>query len=393
MKQSMARMTILGAAAAIFSCLFVLSFGYAQHAPRPHGVRIDVVAPPGNVEQVRHSLDDAAPGYFDVRPVPTETLARQHLQHMSTSGALVERPGAQPWILTAGAEGVPLQQAVSKALGNVARGQGDEPMMVDVVPLPDGDRAGLSVFALELGLLVPAVIGAIAFFLMGARTRIWVRVIGAVVYAALASALVWVSLDVILGALTGAPWALLGDAAMISGAFVLSVVALHSLFGLKGTAVAAIALFVVGNAVNGVAVPTSMLPDGYRQIAPWMPNNAAVNLVRSDMYFDGHGQGGPLLTLALWFGVAVVIVAAADLVHLRLRHATPASVPEVYATSLVDYLRSPRPHAHRRTPATSDPSTMSEPPLDADSVRIAIGETDRTPAVVVTLAIPVGEGQ
>src|SRR5215471_11931194 len=41
---AMRRMVVLGMAAGVFSCLLVLSFGYAQHSPRPHGVRIDVVA-------------------------------------------------------------------------------------------------------------------------------------------------------------------------------------------------------------------------------------------------------------------------------------------------------------------------------------------------------------
>jgi hypothetical protein len=137
----------------------------------------------------------------------------------------------------------------------------------------------------------------------------------------LAAALATLMLDAGLGALTGAPWALFGDAVIISGAFVVSVIALNCLFGAAGTAIAAGTLFVVGNAINGVAVPTSMLPNVYRQIAPWMPNNAAVHLVRSDVYFDGHGQGGPLLTLTIWLGAGLLIIAASDLVACRLRKA------------------------------------------------------------------------
>ncbi|HZC70595.1 MAG TPA: hypothetical protein VE442_07875 [Jatrophihabitans sp.] len=394
-------MTILGAAAAAFSCLFVLSFGYAQHAPHPHDVRIDVVAPTGVAEQVRHSLDAAAPGGFDVRPVATETRARQHLEHMTTSGALVEAPGGEVRLLTASAAGLPLQQAVTNALSSVAHAQGHDPQLVDVVPLPDGDRGGISSFALELGLLVPAVVGAIGFFLMGRRARIWIRVAGAVAYAVLAAALATVMLDAALGALTGAPWALFGDAVMISGAFVLTVVALHCLFGLPGTALAAGALFVVGNAINGVAVPTSMLPDVYRQIAPWVPNNAAVHLVRSDTYFDGHDQGGPLLTLTIWLAAAVLIVAATDLVHAKLRRGMPVSAQEIYATPLLANLRrrrdparpSSQPPAVPNNAAAEVPSIPDAPPASPDSVRVEVGETSRTPAVVVTVAMSAGERQ
>jgi hypothetical protein len=412
-------MTVVGAAAAVFSCLFVLSFGYAQHAPRPHDVRVDVVGRTGVEERVRLALDDAAPGAYDVRPAATETEARTHLQHMTTSGALVERADGDVEVLTAGAGGVPLQQAVERSLGAVAVAQGHHVAVVDVVPLPDDDRAGLSTFALDLGLLVPALVGAMGIFIAGRRTRIWTRVVGALVYAVLAAALAVVMLDPVLGALTGAPWALFGDAVMIAGAFVLAVVALQSLFGLPGTALAVATLVIVGNATNGVAVPTGMLPGGYRQIAPWLPNNAGVHLVRSDVYFDGHGQSGPLLTLAIWLGVAILVVATSDLVHLRMRRATPAPASAIHAGSLVAHLRarhSSEPSGAHRTrspetpverPLPSDavartqrevaPRRLSRPDARADrsavaeSVQIEIGGTDRTPPIAITVGITTRE--
>jgi hypothetical protein len=220
-------------------------------------------------------------------------------------------------LLTAGAGGGPLQQAVIEALGAVAHAQARPVQLVDVVALPDGDRAGIGSFAFELGLLVPAVVGATGFFLIGRRSPIWIRVLGALTYAVLAAVLATLMLDAGLGALTGAPWALLGDAVLAAATFVLSVVALNSLFGLPGTGIAAGVLFVVGNAVNGAAIPTSMLPGGYRQVAPWLPNNAAVHLARSDLYFDGHGQGGPLLTLVIWLAAAVLVIAVSDAVRRR----------------------------------------------------------------------------
>jgi hypothetical protein len=408
------RMTILGVAAALFSCLFVLSFGYAQHAPRPHDVRIDVVGSEAVAQQIRASLGHALAGGFDVRGVSSEAAARSHLEHMTTNGAVLPAPGGGLRVLTASAAGRPLQQAVIEALSNVARAHGEQLQLTDVVPLPDGDRAGLATFALELGLLVPAVIGAIGFYLMGRRARIWFRVVGAVVYAVLAAVLAGLMLDAVLGALTGSPWALFGDAVLIAGAFVLSVAALHSLMGLPGTALAAGALFVFGNAVNGIAVPTPMLPDVYREIAPWLPNNAAVYLVRSDLYFDGHGQGGPLLTLGIWLGVAALVLVVADLFHLRLRRAASGAAQAAYATPLLAHLRGrnraatpvapvddadePAVATHAAdepavaTHAADEPAVATyaaddQPAAPRRPVRIEIGETDTTPVVVVTVGI------
>lgn len=315
------RMVGLGIASAIFSCLFVLSFGYAQHSPRPHDVRIDVVGDPGLARTVQHALDRAVPGGFDTHEVASEAQARHDLRDMAAAGALISQAPGSTVALTAGALGVPLQQAVKAALGNVTSAQRRPARFVDVVPLPRGDQAGLAPFALELGLLVPALIGAVGFFLVARGRTGWLRVVGAVAYSVVAGVLGALMLDATLGALVDAPWALLGDAVLVAAAVALSVVALHSVFGFPGTALAAGIFFVVGNAVNGSAVPTSMLPGGYRELAPWLPNNAAIHLVRSDVYFGGHGQGGPILTLALWALVSLAVVAVADSVRARTRRA------------------------------------------------------------------------
>lgn len=350
------RMIALGIAAAVLSCLFVLSFGYAQHSPRPHGVRIDVVAPAGVAEQVAAALGHAAPGGFMVRPVTDVASARRRLREMRSDGALVERGSRPALVLTAGAAGVPLQQVINRALTSVASAQGRVARPVDVVPLSAHDRAGLSAFDLELGLLVPAMFAAVGLFLLGRRARLWVRVAGAAAYAVVAGAFAVVVLDAALGALTGAPWALFGDAAMVAGTLVMTIVALHCLLGLQGTAIATGALFIVGNAINGAAVPTRLLPGGYRQIAPWWPNNAAVYLVRSEQYFGGHGQSQPLTTLTVWLAAALVVIAVTDLVHLRARRAEPQRAAEIYGHSLIGSARARSRHQRADEPTVMLPS-------------------------------------
>ena len=158
----------------------------------------------------------------------------------------------------------------------------------------------------------------------------------------LASAFGVLVLDACLGALTGSPWTLMATGTLVAAAFVLTVAALHALFGLPGTAVAAGALLVVGNAVNGSTVPIALLPDGYRQLAPWLPNAAAVHAFRSDVYFHEHGMAQPLLALTLWVTGALIVIAVADLQHLRRRRVEPASHEQIHSTSLLGYYREQR---------------------------------------------------
>jgi hypothetical protein len=336
------RMIALTLGASLFSFLFILSYGYAIHAPRPHQVRIDVLAPVATVDAVRSGLRTAEPGGFDVRPSPDAPTARRDVEQGTAAGALIVTAGTTEQILVASAGGVSLEQLVTSALSAQAHTRNQAVRVVDVVPLPAGDHAGQSSFVFEIGLLIPGVIGSVGFYLLGRRARLWVRVAAAAGYALLASALGVLVLDGWLGALTGSPWTLMATGTLVAAAFVLTVAALHAVFGLPGTAVAAGVLLVFGNAVNGSTVPIAMLPAGYRQLAPWLPNAAAVHAFRADVYFHQHGMGQPLLALALWVSAALIVIAIADSRHVVRRRLEPTRHAQIHSTSILQQLRERR---------------------------------------------------
>jgi hypothetical protein len=326
--------------AALFSFVFMLSYGYAIHSPRPHGVRIDVVAPAATVASVRTRLAAAMPGGFDVRSRDDASAARRDVADTSASGAMVVPASGPIEVFTAGAGGVSIQQTVDNALAVVAHTQGRAVRDLDVVPLPIGDRVGQTSFVYEFGLLIPGVIGSVGFYLLGRRVRLWLRVGAAIGYAALASAFGVLVLDVCLGALTGSPWMLMATGTFVAAAFLLTMAAVHALFGLPGTALGAVALLVIGNAVNGSTVPIPLLPDGYRAVAPWMPNGAAVAVFRDSVYFSGHGMYQPLLALGMWAVSALGVIAATDLLHVRQRKLTPLTHAQIHATPVVAHFRN-----------------------------------------------------
>ena len=183
-------------------------------------------------------------------------------------------------------------------------------------------------------------IGSVGFYLLGRKVRLWLRVCAAIGYAVLASAFGALVLDVWLGALTGSPWMLMATATLVAAAFLLTMAALHALLGVPGTAVGAAALLVIGNAVNGSSVPIPLLPDGYRALAPWLPNGAAVAAFRDDVYFGGHGAQQPLFALALWTLSALTVIAATDVLHLRQRKRRLLSHAEIHATPVAEHFRA-----------------------------------------------------
>ena len=205
------RLFAIAVAAAAACFILTLSYGYADHAPAPHGVRVAVAAPPGVVTaELTAGLAHAAPGGFTVVAAPSAAAVRSSVLSQSAAGGLVTGAAGPVTIVTAAAAGSSQQQAVTAALTAAAAALHRPARTLDVAPLPAGDRAGLSVFVFELGLLIPSVLASIGLYFLGRRLRVWWRVGAAAAFALLAACGSVLVLDVIFGALTGVPWALIG---------------------------------------------------------------------------------------------------------------------------------------------------------------------------------------
>ena len=226
------RLFAIAVFAAIVGFGITLSFGYADHDPKPHAVRIAIAAPPAVRAKVAAGLERAEPGGFDLVPVPSAGAATHSVRSQSTAGALVVPPSGPVTIVTAGAEGVLQQQALTAALTAASRSMHRAAKSLDVAPLPSGDRAGLSSFVFGLGLLIPSVLGGLGLFLLGSRLRLWWRVTAAALFALLVACGGVLAMDTILGALTGASGALIGIGFLGALSFVLFVAALQAVVGL-----------------------------------------------------------------------------------------------------------------------------------------------------------------
>lgn len=333
------RLFAIAVAAAVVSFVLALSFGFADHAPSPHGVRIAVAAPAGFAAELTTGLAHAAPGGFTVVAAASERAAIGGVRSQSVAGSLVTGVTGPVTIVTAGAAGLNQQQAVTAALTAVATALHRQARTLDLAPLPASDRAGLSVFIFELGLLIPSVIGSVGLFLLGRRFRLWWRVSAAVLFALLAACGSVLVLDAIFGALTGASAALIGVGFLASFTLVAFVTACQAVTGLPGTGLAALAFVFIGNAVSGGTVPFAFLPGGFRQVAPWLPNGAIVSAARNVVYLPQSNLGHPLLVLGIWLVGSLAALACVDLLHLAEGRRAPERKAEIYATPGTTYVR------------------------------------------------------
>lgn len=307
----------------VLQLAFVASYVGAFHDPTPHEIEVGVVAPDGVATQVVDRLND-----IDGSPLSatatTASAARSQVQDGDLAAALVvSADGTEDTLLVASGGGSSVVTAVQSVLTQAEASQGRTLTTEDLVPLEGGDARGLTGFYLVVGWMVGGyLVASLLGVARGSRPatprRAAVRLASLVPYAAasgLGGALVvgpW------LGALDGPVWVLTGIGTLVVLAGAAMTVALQVLLGTVGIAVAILLFVVIGNPSAGGAVPAALLPTFWRTIGPWLPNGAATEAVRSAVYFDAAGIGGPVLVIAVWaVAGAVLTMAASWVLHRR----------------------------------------------------------------------------
>src|ERR1700760_4752691 len=82
------RLFAVAAAAAVVAFVLTLSFGFADHDPAPHGVRIGVAAPDRLEQQLTAGLARAAPGAFTFVTVPSAQAVAARVRAQAAGGGL-----------------------------------------------------------------------------------------------------------------------------------------------------------------------------------------------------------------------------------------------------------------------------------------------------------------
>jgi hypothetical protein len=269
----------------------------AYKDPKPHEIPVGVVAPAHVAGQIQAGLDRAEPGGFDVRAYADESQARADLLDTEVQGVLVTGPSGDRAFVT-GAYGKSPTDAVTTAFEGVSAARGAPIEVEDLASLPSNDARGMGAMWTALGAVVPSItFGAVLTLLGGslpARTR-WLAIAAFAPAAGLVSAL---TADVLVGALAGAFWPLVGVSTVMAFGVAGAVHGLGRSFGIPGIGLGALVLLVLGQAASGGAVTSLMVPDFYGAVAAWLPTGAGAAAIRNVVYFDGAAIVQPLMVLA-----------------------------------------------------------------------------------------------
>jgi len=269
----------------------------ALHQPAPHDMRVAVIGSGAPAERLASGLDAQAGDAFDVETVSTVAQARSALRHLEIRAAY-DPATATVYVASAGSAA---GANTTEQLFTKVAAQSNQTLTVDdVVPLPAGDRLGVSLIFLGLAAIVAGFLTATVLNVAvpGLSIR---RELGYLAGAAVAAAVIpMFTAYCVYGAFDGA---VLG-----TGAFLAAVAFVTGVFhagGIRliGPAMVMVTVFftvILGVPASGAAVPRDMLPTFFDWLHPLLSTPAALDGLRRVLYFGGTGIGRNVVTLAMW---------------------------------------------------------------------------------------------
>ncbi|MCZ2840175.1 ABC transporter permease [Modestobacter sp. VKM Ac-2985] len=279
-----------------------------MHSPQPRDMPVAVVGVGAEAERVVDSLAAVPDDAVDPRLVRSADEAVALLESREVVGALeVPRPGTDAaTVYTASAAGPSQAQTVQQLLAPVAVQQGWTIEPQDVAPLPAGDSSGTAVLFAAMGMMLAGYV-PLSVVLLGVPHLLAVRRFVPVLlgWAAGTSALIWLILGPIVGAVDGHFLGFFGVGMLAVGAVGAAQLLFTKLMGPLAVLIGMLLYVVLGMPASGLALSVDVMPGFFSFLHGVLPLPAAGEALRALVYFDGDGIGRHLLTLTLWVVVAL----------------------------------------------------------------------------------------
>jgi hypothetical protein len=299
------RALLVVVAVVALQALLVPVFAAPNAKPAPHRLPIVLAGPRPATGALAAKLHAAMPGAFAIRQVPDEAAADAALRNRDAYAAVIlGPPGPRLHVASAASQGAAnllIQQRARLSVEAAAP-------VVDVVPAPSGDRHGT---AYTLGFLPLALTsstaGGLLVLLVRSRPARLAGLLGFGVLAGLVGAFVmreW--LDIIAGRYLPAALVL----GLITLAVSAAVTGLGTVAGRPGAILAAMVVFLIGNALSGISSAPQLLPRPWGTVGQFLPPGAGGTLLRSTSSFTWHGATQAIWVLVGWVVAGLALVAS-----------------------------------------------------------------------------------
>lgn len=288
----------------------------AMYQPTPREMPVTVVgATAEQADRTVAGLEQSVAGLFDLRISDSVDDARAEVQDREIVAAFVLPSAQSPTatLITNEAAGTSQQQVAQRVFEQVAGGMHLPLTVENIAPLPGSDTMGTVTLYVAMGwimsgFMVIVVAGGAQPAAMVLRQIVPI----AAGWALFMSAVLWVIADPITGAVDGHFLPLWGIGILATFTTSMFTLALHRLFGLLAVVPAVGILMFVGVPASNGAMSVYMTPEVFRFLHGVLPMPAAVESVRSVLYFGGDAVGPHLVTFTIWGVVSLLCVIVID---------------------------------------------------------------------------------
>ena len=288
----------------------------AMYQPTPRDMPVAVVgATAEQAGQAVAGLDEQMSGMFELTVVDSAEEARDQVRDREVSAAylLPSAGNPTPTLITNQAAGISAQQVANRVFTQVSAGTQMELTTEDVAPLPAEDSMGMATMYLAMGWIMAGFMIIVVGSTAAPASRPLRRLIPLVAAWAVGfSAFLWVIADVFVGAIDGHFWSLWAVGAVAIFCMAMFTAVFDRFIGMLAILPVIAILMFLGIPAGGAAMSVFMEPEIFRVLHDVLPMPAAVEAIRSILYFGGDTVGKHLLTLLIWGGVSLVAVLVID---------------------------------------------------------------------------------
>jgi hypothetical protein len=307
----------------VISAVFIVSFIGGLHDPGPRSVPIGVVGPPAAASRVSSSLSHREPGAFTVTRYQSVAAARSAIGNRNIDAALVPT-STRLTLLVASAVSEAETNVIVKTFSAGAASTHLPFAVFNVRPLHPGDPQGLSQLFFVTALLAPSVaFGNLLINRIGTKLNEFWHLAMIVVYAGIIAAVATAIADGVIGALTGAPWAIFGIGALLAFAATVMSAAVTRWLGTIGYVVLLLLFVPVGLSSSGTTLGPRMITPWYADLGKALPPGAAQPAIRNVTYFNSNAITQPLLVLSAWALAGIIGLVLAAVLHPGSRRQQP----------------------------------------------------------------------
>lgn len=288
----------------ILMAVMVIAFALPASRSSAHDVPIGIVGAPADIVSFTH----AATG-FKVHIYASPEDAQAAIEHREVYGALVLESATDVDVMYATAASPAVASMVQGVGQHLAAATHRTAHLNDVRTFPDRDPKGIGLAAGALPLALGGWIAAMVIMLLVPSPGH--RVVAAVGVAVVGGLTIVGCLQFVIGTFDGNYWltSLAGMLGIAATCFI--VLGLRELLGGAGLGVAAVLLVLLGNPLSGLSSAPELLPQPWGRLGQLLPPGATGTLMRDVNFFDGHGARGPVITLACYLVLGVLLYGLA----------------------------------------------------------------------------------